>query len=173
MKRRSLALFGAILLAARQDAAQITQPEAAGSPLFLDAPSASGGTFAYVTNAGSKSVSVIDLATNTVVGSPITVGDRPADIAITPDGTRAYVTNVGSNNVSVIDLATNTVVGSPIPVGFSPFGIAITSPPSPDDQGPVTTAVTADPNPVAVGSIVDLTANVDDTNTGGSNSAAT
>ena len=28
--------------------------------------------------------------------------------------------------------------------------------------------VTADPNPVAVGSNVDLTANVDDTNTGGS-----
>jgi hypothetical protein len=41
-----------------------------------------------------------------------------------------------------------------------------------DDQGPVTTAVTADPNPVAIGSTVDLTANVDDTTTGGSNIAS-
>ena len=32
--------------------------------------------------------------------------------------------------------------------------------------------VTADPNPVAVGSNVDLTANVDDTSTGGSNIAS-
>ncbi len=32
--------------------------------------------------------------------------------------------------------------------------------------------VTADPNPVAVGSNVDLTANVDDTSTGGSNVAS-
>jgi hypothetical protein len=42
----------------------------------------------------------------------------------------------------------------------------------PDIEAPVTTNTTAVPNPVAVGSNVDLTANVDDTNTGGSNIAS-
>ena len=127
MKHRSLTLFSAILLAACHNTAQITQPEAAGSPQFIvSAASGSGGTFAYVANGASDNVSVIDVATNTVVGSPIPVGDTPLGIAITPDGTTAYVANFASNNVSVIDVATSTVVGSPIPVGSSPNGIAIT-----------------------------------------------
>ncbi|MGA9140126.1 MAG: SdrD B-like domain-containing protein, partial [Methanocella sp.] len=62
--------------------------------------------FAYVTNAGSNSVSVIDTSTNTVVGSPIPVGGAPVDVAITPDGTRVYVTNQASASVSVIDTST-------------------------------------------------------------------
>jgi YVTN family beta-propeller protein len=80
-------------------------------------------TRAYVANFGSNTVSVIDIATNTVVAT-IPVGVEPAGVAITPDGTRAYVTNfVGT--VSVIDAATNTVVVT-IPVGQVPIGIAIT-----------------------------------------------
>ena len=61
-----------------------------------------GGLFAYVTNLASANVSVIDVATNTVVGSPIPVGSTPFSIAITPDGTSAYVANLGSHSVSVI-----------------------------------------------------------------------
>ena len=38
-------------------------------------------------------MSVIDTATNTVIGDPIPVGDGPYGVAVTPDGTRAYVTN--------------------------------------------------------------------------------
>ncbi|MCH7518326.1 MAG: hypothetical protein IH964_04780, partial [Candidatus Dadabacteria bacterium] len=49
--------------------------------------------FAYVTNAGSNNVIVIDTATNMVVGPPIPVGTTPIGVAITPKGTRAYVTN--------------------------------------------------------------------------------
>ena len=64
--------------------------------------------FAYVTNNGSGSVSVIDTATNAVVATP-SVDGAPLRIAVTPDGTRAYVTNHGSSNVSVIDTANNTV----------------------------------------------------------------
>ncbi len=41
-----------------------------------------------------------------------------------------------------------------------------------DDQGPVTTNVAMSPNPAAVDASVDLTADVDDTNTGGSNIAS-
>ncbi len=89
--------------------------------------SAEGGCAgkAYVTNQNANTVSVIDTATNAVVGSAIPVGDAPRDIAITPDGTKAYVTNQDADTVSVIDTATNTVVGSPITVGDVPFGIAI------------------------------------------------
>src|ERR1700736_2597858 len=86
---------------------------------------------AYISNAGSNSVSVIDTETNTVVGSPLTVGSQPAGIAVTPDGKYAYVTNTNiqgftGSTVSVINTATNTVLGSPITVGSGALGIAIT-----------------------------------------------
>ena len=89
--------------------------------------SAEGGCAgkAYVTNQIADTVSVIDTATNAVVGSAITVGDGPLGIAITPDGTKAYVANFVADTVSVINTATNAVVGSAITVGSGPFGIAI------------------------------------------------
>ena len=79
--------------------------------------------FAYVTNGGSNTVSVIDTGSNTVVAT-IAVGALPRGVAITPDGTRAYVPNAGST-VSVIDTATNTAVAS-ISVGANPQVVAIT-----------------------------------------------
>ena len=78
----------------------------------------------YVVNQDGNTVSVINGATNTVVGSPIPVGSQPIDVAFNPDNGDLYVTNLDDNNVTVIDGATNTVVGSPIPVGSEPFGIA-------------------------------------------------
>jgi outer membrane autotransporter protein len=83
-------------------------------------------TNAYISNRDSSNVSVIDTATNTVIGSPISVGSRPIGVAVTPDGRFSYVANELSNTISVIDVATNTVIGSPITVGNSPFGIAAT-----------------------------------------------
>ena len=71
-------------------------------------------TRVYVANASSGNVSVIDTATNTVIGAPIPVGTGPRPIAVNPAGTRVYVVNWESDNVSVIDTATNTVVGTPI-----------------------------------------------------------
>jgi YVTN family beta-propeller protein len=82
------------------------------------------GTRAYVTNVNSDTVSVIDTATNTVVGAPIPVGDAPGDVAVSPDGTRAYVTNVNSDTVSVIDTTTNTVIAT-VPVGDRPQKVAV------------------------------------------------
>jgi YVTN family beta-propeller protein len=81
------------------------------------------GTRAYVTNLFGSSVSVINLATNTVTAT-IPVGDEPIGIAITPDGTRAYVANREDDTVSRIDLATNAV--TTIAVGDGPSGISIT-----------------------------------------------
>ena len=71
------------------------------------------GTYAYVTNAGSNSVSKINLATNSVVATiAISAPDvSPHAIAINPAGTYAYVTNF-YGTVSKINLATDTVVAS-------------------------------------------------------------
>ena len=77
---------------------------------------------AYVT--GSGTVTPIRTATNTA-GPPITVGDFPIGIAITPNGRTAYVTNWYSGTVTPIRTATNTA-GTPITVGHDPDGIAIT-----------------------------------------------
>ena len=80
--------------------------------------------FAYVTNAGSGNVSVINMATNTVI-TTIPVGLTPEQVAVTPNGLLAYVSNFGSNTVSVIATASNTVVAT-VPVGSGPAGIAVT-----------------------------------------------
>jgi YVTN family beta-propeller protein len=80
---------------------------------------------AYITNFNSNNVSVIATATNTVIGSPITVGSGPFGVAVTPDGSKVYVANLAGNTVSVIATATNTVIGSPIAVGSEPLGVAV------------------------------------------------
>src|SRR2546427_8537450 len=80
--------------------------------------------FAYVTNASSGSVSVIDAATRQVVAT-VPVGKNPLGVAVTPNGGFVYVTNQLSNSVSVIATATNTVVAT-VPVGTLPFAVAIT-----------------------------------------------
>ncbi|MFZ1428490.1 MAG: YncE family protein [Geminicoccaceae bacterium] len=90
------------------------------------APVASHAQNAYITNSGSNTVSVINTATNTLVGSPIAVGKLPFGVAVNPTGRRVYVTNHLSNTVSVIDTATNSMIGSPITVGTGPYGVAVT-----------------------------------------------
>ena len=92
------------------------------------------GSFAYVTNTGSRTVTVIDTATHTRVDiNPATptvdripVGDNPISVVFSPDGRIAYVSNSGSGTVSVIDTATHAVIDAdpttptvdPIPIGF-------------------------------------------------------
>lgn len=106
--------------------------------MTMGAALAEAQPFAYVANGNGNSVSVIDTdpasATfNTVIGTPIPVGNDPAGVAITPNGKRAYITNQNSDTVSVIDTdpasATFDTVVAIIPVGFSPsspIGVAIT-----------------------------------------------
>jgi len=89
-----------------------------------------GGT-AFVTNSGSGTVSVLDVATGSTVAS-VNVGVSPLKVALSPDGSRAYVTNFGSNDVSVLDITnvSNPILINTIPVGLNPFGLAI----SPDGK---------------------------------------
>jgi len=75
---------------------------------------------AYVTNAYSGTVSVIDLSANTV-SKTITVGVEPMGVAVSPNGTRVYVANSVSNSVSVIDASTESVIAT---IDLSAFGTA-------------------------------------------------
>ena len=76
------------------------------------------GNHAYVANAGSNTVSVIDTGTKQVVAT-IPVGTGPNSLVATPQPNRVYVANSaynGDNTVSVIDTTTNTVAATiPIP----------------------------------------------------------
>jgi len=88
-----------------------------------------GEPFAYVTNSGSNTVSVIDTATNSVLAT-IAVETQPMGIAVTPDGKRLYVANKASNSISVVDVAHRTVsatikgseIVNPYQVAISPDG---------------------------------------------------
>lgn len=82
------------------------------------------GSRAYVTNEGTRTLSVIDTATNTVA-TTVPVG-AATGVVITPDGARAYARNNGGDGVSVIDTATNTVAATiPLPWSGSSASIAI------------------------------------------------
>ncbi|GAA2276814.1 hypothetical protein GCM10010430_73390 [Kitasatospora cystarginea] len=110
---------------ARALAAGLVLLGAGALPVTAAAPAraATSGTFAYIANAGSNTVSVINAATDTVT-TTIPVGLSPFAVAFSPGGTRAYVTNTNSSNVSVIDTATDTV--TTLPFGTSPRGVATT-----------------------------------------------
>lgn len=88
--------------------------------------------FAYVANnnndgiPGADTVSVIDIATNTVI---TTISDasfnEPYTVTINKAGTKAYITNSNSSTITIIDIATNTVIG--VITGFDgPSGMVIT-----------------------------------------------
>ncbi len=64
---------------------------------------------AFVLNAGSDAVSVINLETKRGVAH-LVVGSNPRGIAMSPDGAQAYVNNVLDGTLSVIDTAGLSVV---------------------------------------------------------------
>ena len=97
-----------------------------GSPFGIAVVRTRNRDRAYVTNINLNTVSVIDMATNTVADD-VLVGDRPIEVTITPDGAFAYVSNSalfgGSPSVSIISTATNQVVAT-VPTGLDPQCIA-------------------------------------------------
>jgi len=84
-----------------------------------------------VTNANDNSLTTIDTASNTVVET-LSMGARPADVAISPDGSLAYVSIWSPDTfVKVIDVAAAEVltaigvvpgVSQPFAVAFAPDG---------------------------------------------------
>lgn len=85
------------------------------------------GRFAFVTNAGDNSVSVVDLETRDRVAT-ITTGEYPHGLRLSPDGQELYVANVLDGSVSVIDVDAREEVArlpvgeTPVQVGFTPDG---------------------------------------------------
>ena len=74
--------------------------------------------FAWITNGGSDSVTVLDLV-NMQPAATIAVGTNPTAIAVNPKRDEVYVTNTGSGSISVIDGKTNRVAAT-IGVGRGP-----------------------------------------------------
>jgi len=93
-------------------------------------PKQPAGQFAYVTNADSGTMSVIDLSTNTAqLTAPIAPAGRaalasPTFIAITPNGGFAWATYGPASTTSVFNTSTNLLV-APVPTGLDANGITI------------------------------------------------
>jgi len=93
----------------------------------------STGAKAYVINAGSSSVSVIDTATNTVTATVSTgTGTEPKDLALTRDDSKLYVIYDNMNSGYAenggyveISTATNTVTYTSGHLDYLPVGIAV------------------------------------------------
>jgi YVTN family beta-propeller protein len=88
------------------------------------------GERAYVSNAEDDTVSVVDAARGSVVGS-IPTAASPHGLRMSPDGREIYVASTKGNAVSVIDVATSKAVAripvgkAPVQVGFTPDGTRV------------------------------------------------
>jgi YVTN family beta-propeller protein len=83
---------------------------------------AAAAPFAYVSDFGADTVTVIDTASATVVAT-VPVGPGPLGVAVNWAGTRAYVGN-SNGTVSVIRTDTNSVAAT-VPAGDVNRGIAV------------------------------------------------
>jgi len=102
-----------------------------------DAPTgiAVAGNRAVVTNVGTTTtpgdgtVTIIDLDTLTVVGSPVAAGDSPMSVVIDATGTYAYIADEDRSVVSVLDIAAAAMTDEIYAVAAGPTGLAL------DDDG--------------------------------------
>lgn len=76
---------------------------------IVTTPATSG--YAYITNSGDGTVSVINVATNKVIAT-IPTGSGAVGVSVSPDGKWAYVANHYANSVSVINTLTNQIVST-------------------------------------------------------------
>jgi YVTN family beta-propeller protein len=79
--------------------------------------------YAYVTNGGAGTVSVLDLV-NFRPDRTLRVGDDPTGVAVNPVRNEVYVVNTASGSVSVIDAEKNAVVAT-MPVHKNPYSISV------------------------------------------------
>ena len=114
---RSLAIAGLAILAACSGCRRNS---------FPDVP-AGYHEFAYVSNGGSNTVTVLDLV-YLRQDRTLRVGDDPTGLAVNPLRNEVYVVNTKSDSISVINAETNLVVAT-IPVHRQPYFISV------DDTG--------------------------------------
>jgi DNA-binding beta-propeller fold protein YncE len=84
----------------------------------LNIAASKDGRRAYVCS--RKSLSVIDMATLTPVGSPKPFPSTLAFVNVSPDGTLLYLTSALQKTVTVLDAQTLAAVGSPIAITVQP-----------------------------------------------------
>ena len=89
---------------------------------FPDVP-AGFHEFAYISNGGSNTVTVLDLVYMRA-DRTLRVGDNPTGLAVNPRRNEVYVVNSRSGTVSVIDAESNRVVAT-IPVQRQPYFISV------------------------------------------------
>jgi YVTN family beta-propeller protein len=85
--------------------------------------------YAYVTNGGSNTVTVLDLV-NLRRDRELRVGDNPTGVAVSPTRNEVYIVNSGagsnSGSVTVLDAQTNAVAAT-IPVQKKPYFIDVST----------------------------------------------
>lgn len=84
------------------------------------------GKTAYASNAGSGTVSIVDLASKQA--KTVAVGKRPEGSVLSPDGRELFVANRESAEITVVDTAKGEAVGriatgnGPVRIGITPDG---------------------------------------------------
>ena len=92
-------------------------------------PGKSGAEFAFVSNAGMGTVSVVQLTTGLVKSIP--VGERPEGSVLSKDGKELFVCNRESASITVIDVERQAAVGEintgkgPVRIGITPDGATL------------------------------------------------
>lgn len=90
---------------------------------------APGGAYAFVTNQGDGTVSLIGIYGSAqsckVLESAIATGSSPLGIAVSPEGGLAVVANSTGSTLTVLTLATYQEQTQPAPVGALPTNVAV------------------------------------------------
>jgi YVTN family beta-propeller protein len=103
----------------RQSGAVKSLPTGAGAEGIDVSPD---GREVWVTNRSANTVSIVDVATDSVVASLDPQGKFPIRAKFTPDGKQVWVSCAQSNRVSVFDAKTREMLGA-VDVGAVPVGI--------------------------------------------------
>ena len=91
------------------------------SPVWVSARS--DGNRVYILDSGAGTVSAIDTANDTVVGSPASVGTGASFMAYDSAKNRLYVTNRAKNLLSIVDVSNDLLTVKPISIP-SPVSVA-------------------------------------------------
>jgi YVTN family beta-propeller protein len=116
---------------------------------FLAASVMYAQPYAFVANGGSSTVSMLNLANNTVTGS-VNISQRPGGVAVSADGSTVYVSSTSYRAVSVMNAASKSISAT-IGVGGTPTQLALSP------NGRVLYVVDQGSNQV---SVIDTTSNV-------------
>lgn len=115
---------GVARMAVSQQMANISAALIVVAIVITSQRSALAQPFAYVTDNGSGTVSVLNTSSNEWTFIP--VGAGPLGVAVNPVMPSVYIGNNGEGTVSVIDAPSSTVVAT-IPVGSLPAGIVVSN----------------------------------------------